>query len=296
MLVIEPRTALMNMDELLLDSEHIAGRVREMMERHNIGKRKQSSELCRILGLTFTHARRKITGRSPWALAQIKKVAIHFEESPRALIDTFAGTETTPTKGVAHDATLVIGSKEIPCLAWIGSEFIGNKPPEFLATMQNNTWRIYEAGVAPATAPTYSVELIEIRPRQSEADKPTIAVVDDEHDSADGICDYFNERGFKATPFYSTVDFLKALRKNPFDGYVIDWLVGRETSEKAIEEIRASENPDAPIILLTGELQTGKADETDIARVIRKSNVDCLEKPARLFLLAANLSKKLALS
>lgn len=286
----------MDTDDLLLDSEQIASRVRAMMERHNIAKRKQSSELCRILKLSFTQAHRKMSGRSPWALAQIKKVAIHFGESPRALIDTFAGTETTPTKGVAHDATLMIGSKEIPCLAWIGSEFIGNKPPEFLATMQNNTWRIYEAGVAPATAPTYSVELIEIRPRQAEADKPTIAVVDDEHDSADSLCDYFNARGFKATPFYNMDQFMLALQKSPFDGYVIDWLLGRETSEKAIEEIRASENPDAPIILLTGELQTGKADETDIARVIRKSNVDCLEKPARLSLLAANLSKKLALS
>lgn len=281
--------------DLLLDSAHIARRVQDLMERHDIGKRNQSGELARILDLSFSQAHRKMRGNSPWTLVQIKKVASHYGESPSTLIETFADTETTPTKGVAHDAVLVIGEKELPCLAWIGNVFLSGRPPEFLAVRQNENWRIYESDHAPAE-PQFCVELIEIRPRRTEADKPTIAVVDDDRDSADGLCDYFNERGFKASPFYSADVFLDSLRKNPFDGYVIDWILGRETSEKAIEEIRDSENSEAPIILLTGELQTGKVDESDIARVIRKSNVDCLEKPARLSLLTANLSKKLKLS
>ncbi len=281
--------------DLLLDSAQIARRVRDLMERHDIAKHNQSSELARILALSFSQAHRKMRGNSPWTLVQIKKVASHFGEPPRTLIDTFTETEATPTKGVAHDSTLVIGEKELPCLAWIGNLFLSGRPSEYLAIRQNDSWRIYESDHAPSGAQFY-VELIEIRPRQTETDKPTIAVVDDERDSADVLCDYFNERGFKASPFYNTNEFLDSLRKNPFDGYVIDWMLGRGTSEKAIEEIRASENSEAPIILLTGELQTGKADESDIARVIRKYNVDCLEKPARLSLLTANLSKKLKLN
>src|ERR1700737_232683 len=60
-----------------------------------------------------------------------------------------------------------------------------------------------------------------------------------------------------------------------------------------IRAVRASENPDAPIFVLTGELLTGKASESEISEVIRQFDVACYEKPARLAILVADLSKRL---
>jgi hypothetical protein len=45
--------------------------------------------------------------------------------------------------------------------------------------------------------------------------------------------------------------------------------------------------------VLTGELTTGKASESEISQVIRDYDVTCFEKPARLGILVADLSKRL---
>ena len=70
-------------------------------------------------------------------------------------------------------------------------------------------------------------------------------------------------------------------------------LFGNQTSATAIRAVRASENPDAPIFVLTGELLTGKASESEISDVIRNYDVACYEKPARMAILVADLSKRL---
>jgi DNA-binding response OmpR family regulator len=83
------------------------------------------------------------------------------------------------------------------------------------------------------------------------------------------------------------------LQTQVFDAVVIDWLFGAHTSAGAIRAVRESDNPDAPVFVLTGELTTGKASESEISQVIRDYNVACFEKPARLAILVADLSKRL---
>ncbi len=277
-------------DESSADFAQIASRVREMMERHGISKRKQASELRRILDLGFSQSHRKISGTSPWTLPQIKKVATHFGEPLHTLIDTFMDTDSAPAKGLAHEAVLTLGKEELSCEVWIGNEFIGGKTPPFVAVRQNDQWRIYRYEQAPDTQ-KFRVELIQIR--HTESEKPVIAVVEDDRDSADTLCEYLNEQGFQSIPYYTAEKFRESLQQRAFDGFVVDWILGKTTAGALIEEIRTSENSQAPIILLTGELQTGKVDESDIARVMRQLDVVCLEKPARLPLLVAELEKKL---
>jgi DNA-binding response OmpR family regulator len=92
---------------------------------------------------------------------------------------------------------------------------------------------------------------------------------------------------------YGLSAFNDALHNQVFDGIVIDWLFGNQTSATAIRAVRASENPDAPVFVLTGELLTGKASESEISDVIRNYDVACYEKPARMAILVADLSKRL---
>jgi DNA-binding response OmpR family regulator len=137
------------------------------------------------------------------------------------------------------------------------------------------------------------VHKIEIYPRRSETDKPLVAVVDDDRASADNLRDYLERSGFTATALYGLQAFNDALQTQVFDAVVIDWLFGERTAAATIRAVRVSENPDAPIFVLTGELLTGKASESEISEVIRQFDVACYEKPARLAILVADLSKRL---
>ena len=85
--------------------------------------------------------------------------------------------------------------------------------------------------------------------------------------------------------------FCQALIKSPFDGYVVDWLIGQETAQKCIETIRTSDHPDAPVLVLTGQLGTDLR-ESEIARAMRDYDVlGPYEKPVRLHVIEAALQR-----
>jgi CheY-like chemotaxis protein len=273
------------------DSIAVAERVRELMSRHGIGKRQQTTELCRILDLSFSQGHRKLRGNSPWTLSQIKKVAEAFGEPAAQL---FGAQTLNPgmVGAIAHEAVFSIGAVDLACTAWIGAPLEAGCRPEFIAWSKLDQWRVvrYDGALYQNA---FEVHKIEIYPRRAELDKPLIAVVDDDQASADNLRDYLERSGFAAMALYGLSAFTDALQSQVFDGIVIDWLFGNQTSATAIRAVRASENPDAPIFVLTGELLTGKASESEISGVIRDYDVACYEKPARMAILVADLSKRL---
>lgn len=286
----------MHSEDSPFDSLSIANRVRDLMDRHGVAKRAQASKLASILGLSFSAASRKMKGQLPWTLDQLNDVAAHFHETPSVLIEALP-LDSAPLPGEPQNAILEMEARTWPCLAWVGKELGNSTRAELVATRHDHTWHIHPVERAPS-GPKFSVELIQFRPQQIEADRPTVAVVDDDKvaDTADIICEYLNERGFHAIAYYSAGSFQAAVHQTAFDAFVVDWLLDGETAEASIKDIRASENPQAPVFLLTGQLDAGNANEEDIARVIRTFDVNCLEKPARLPLLIAELSRKLGIT
>lgn len=276
--------------------ELVADRVRELMEENGISKRNQVSQLSQILGLSFSQAHRKMKGQSPWTLTQIKDVAASFGAAASTLIDAPAQNGSDQLQlGLPQECMLVIESPtQLQCLARIGQKITSRKKSAYVASNANDQWRIYPAENAPSTSELFSVDLIEISP-QTSTTEAHIAVVDDESGSADTLCDYLNENGFRACTFYNIASFKSEYQKNVngFDAFVIDWWLGGETAEQCIREIREMETSHIPIILLTGELKSGKASEDDIGRLMRQCDITCLEKPIRLSLLVENLAKEL---
>lgn len=273
------------------DSIAVAERVRELMSRHGIGKRQQTTELCRILELSFSQGHRKLRGNSPWTLSQIRKVAEVFGE-PAAQLFGAQSLDPGMVGAVAREALLCIGAVELPCTAWVGVALEPGSRPEFVAYSKLGQWRVARHdGTLCESA--YKVHKIEIYPRRGETGKPTIAVVDDDQASADKLRDYLERSGFAAVAMYGLAAFAEQLQSQMFDGVVIDWLFGDQTSAAAIQAVRRSQNPDAPIFVLTGELLTGKASESEISQMIRDYDVACYEKPARMAILVADLSKRL---
>ncbi|MGN6314747.1 helix-turn-helix domain-containing protein [Trinickia sp.] len=281
----------MTTEATLADSLTVADRVRALMVRHGIGKRQQTTELCRILDLSFSQGHRKLRGSSPWTLAQIRKVAEAFGEPPTQLFGT-QENGLGATAAQPREAMLNMGAFEGPCVAWIGEPLGPYERAEFVAYGEGDRWRIVRCdGVAGEHA--HEVLKIEIHPRRGEAQRATIAVVDADRAAAEALCDYLTQNGFAATAFDSLALFTDALRTQTFDAVVTDWLFGEHTAAWAVEAVRRSSRPDATIFLLTGDLLTGKASESEISEVIRRFDVACYEKPARLAILVADLSKRL---
>ena len=273
------------------DSIAVAERVRELMSRHGIGKRQQTTELCRILDLSFSQGHRKLRGNSPWTLSQIKKVAEVFGE-PAAQLFGAQSLDPGMVGAIAQESVFSVGGIELACTAWVGAPLEPGSRPEFVAYSKMGQWRVTRHDGALYQS-AFEVHKIEIYPRRSEADKPLIAVVDDDQASADNLRDYLERSGFTSVAIYGLGAFVVQLQTQVFDGVVIDWLFGNQTSAAAIRAVRASENPEAPVFVLTGELLTGKASESEISEIIRNYNVACYEKPARMAILVADLSKRL---
>lgn len=271
------------------DSQSIAGKVRELFLQHGIGKRQHAKELSRILDLSFSHAHRKLKGQSPWTLEQINSVALALGETPASIVDILPESEPVGST-VAQDAIFSVAGVALPCVAHISSELVGIKQAEFVGLQQDGQWMVYRASEAPQ-GKRFAVELIEIRPCHSEDDRLSIAVLDDAHQAADELTKYLNSQGFNAVAFYDVSSFCQALAKNPFDGYVVDWLIGHETAQKCIETIRTSDHADAPILVLTGQLGTDLR-ESEIARAMRDYDVlGPYEKPVRLHVIEAALQR-----
>src|SRR5215469_15851978 len=126
------QTSSMSNDALSADSLAVAERVRELMSRHGIAKRQQTSELCRILDLSFSQGHRKLRGNSPWTLSQIRKVAEVFGE-PAAQLFGAQSLDPGVVGAIAQEAVFCIDATEIACTEWVGAALEAGSRPELVA-------------------------------------------------------------------------------------------------------------------------------------------------------------------
>lgn len=289
----------MHAEQSAIDWLSVANQVRDIMVRHGVAKRRHAGELAALLGVSFSAASRKLKGQLPWALSQLKAVAEHYGEASRTLLDSIGEAAAQAYPGV-----LMIGASQLVCEVWVGQPLAGSAasrryaahPPsdvpamaEFVATKVRDQWWVYEVSDAP-TGALYQVERVVLPSRCADPDKPVIAVVDDATAVTDTLCEYLNEQGFDARPYYDMPAFLQALQSADFDGFILDWSVGAHTAAEPIARIRAGENADAPIILLTGR---GQDSEAEIARLVDTFCVFYAEKPLKLAILLAQLTRAL---
>ncbi len=282
----------MTNEAVTTDSLAVAERVRELMSRNGIGKRQQTTELCRILDLSFSQGHRKLRGSSPWTLSQIRKVAAAYGE-PAAQLFGAQSLDPGMVGASAHDAVLIAGVAELPCTVWIGAQLEPGARPEFVAYEHQGRWRVLRhTGALYQSA--YDVHKIEIYPRQAENERLLVAVVDPDRVSADAVCRHLDEQGFATAHFERLPAFLEALQSQAFDAVLTEWIFDGRPATAAIRAVRTSENPFAPIFVLTGAMRAGQASEADISDVMRAFDVVCYEKPARLGILCADLARRLA--
>ncbi|ABX18890.1 response regulator receiver protein [Burkholderia multivorans ATCC 17616] len=266
-----------------------ANKVRDLLNRNGIAPRSHNTTIANVLGLSFSVVTRKMKGLIPWNLSQLQDIATHFGVPPAILLDD-KGAQ--PADAEMIDATLVIESRRFRCRAAISTKASSQIDTEFVALQSQGEWIVTERRHA-REGRTYAVELIELRSSRPNAYAARIAVVDDSPDVAETVCEYFIEKGVHAIPYHDGRTFREALAVEDFDGYILDWMLGDETAADLVRGIRASENGDAPIFLLTGKISTGEASEDEIAHIVSHYNARCEEKPVRLPILFAEVAREL---
>lgn len=261
------------------DPSLAAHAVRALMDRHGVPRNRQASRLAELLGLSYPQAYRRLNVASAWSLEELQTVAGHFGESLSKLVDSSLPADARV------DATLRLGSYRLPCQLTLGSAALQPRPQELVALKVDDRWLAMLAGEAPA--PGVSVrELVYRSPARA---RPRIAVLDDNLDTAQAICVHLQKLGAAATAFETPGDLVPDDDAERFDGYVIDWVLLGGVARELIESLRARD-PGCPIVVLTGQLATGVADEADIASAKAQFRFDVLEKPARMSILVAALS------
>jgi CheY-like chemotaxis protein len=261
--------------------------VRALLDRHGVPRRKHSAVVTEVLKLSYSQGNRRLTTDATWALEELRALAEQYGETLTDLISLGQADSTV-------DAIVKLGTTTVPCRIVRGPAVHRPRKGALVAAMVDSVWQVLPAGHDLATQ-VYDIQRLIMEP--SSAVSRRVAVLDDHPDSAQAIVDYLEAGGFDPVKFTSLDRITAAATAERFDGYVLDWILvrggQRVTAQGLIASIR-SRDAHCPIIVLTGEVRTGLADEADIAAAMTKYRLKFFEKPARLPIISAALAGALA--
>jgi CheY-like chemotaxis protein len=175
---------------------------------------------------------------------------------------------------VPQAATALFDSQQWPCHIVVGHLLSPRDQNRVLlqAVRDGSAWLVGPASALARLrpdAPRYALERLVMT---ADAARPAmrVAVIDDDVNAAESLCEWFDASDMAATPFTSAPAILNA---NPmqFDAFVVDFILTSGVDSRSLIEHIRMVKPHAPIALLTGHLRDG------------------IEKPVRPGVLAAAL-------
>jgi len=274
-----------------------------LLERHGVPSRHQAAEIAQICAISVSQARRKLRG-AVWLFDEVQAICHHFGES----IDTaltagvLQGRLPSPTghanPSATYPATLLMDEQRLSCDIELGPLYSAEAASscQGLVAFHHPLEGWLVTGPARlqkevSRGAHYAVAQLQWRNLAEQA-RARIAVLDDDIGSADALTDWFNEVGYEAHAYTRSEDLLAQPLTN-HDAFVVDLiLAGGQTSQALVERIRR-EQPEAPIVLLTGQLRDGSASEATLATILRTQGVTFFEKPVRPAMLTAAIQSGL---
>ncbi|WFU04671.1 helix-turn-helix domain-containing protein (plasmid) [Rhizobium sp. CB3171] len=250
-----------------------------LLTRHGIPKYRFAVTVSEILGLSYSAGNRRLTTNASWSLEELKRVAEHFGERLEELV-------TFDKSDALLDASIVINNHIVPCRIRLGNLVGQVSPGTLIATEIDGSWRVVPADTR-SIIPAHAVTRLVIEPTPS---RRRVAILDDHADTAHTIVQYMETAGLEAVAFN---DPQVLYAQTDFDAYVLDWIIERDarrqTALELVENIRAR-NALCPIIILTGQIRSGNADEENIAAALARHNLKFFTKPASMPILIAALN------
>jgi CheY-like chemotaxis protein len=191
----------------------------------------------------------------------VRTLSEHFGASKDTLTSEATTDSVVPSE--PQNATLVLGGRDLPAKLWLGNRIPAkSRRPKCVAIEGDEGWEVVESSEAP-NVPQYFVERLELR--FAESTPPRVAVVDDDASLAEGVADYLNMQGMAATAFSNPQEFVNSLERVTWEGVVLDWTLGDWTGQEVMQYISKSSSSAAPLILLTGILNTPSSEEGKVA-------------------------------
>lgn len=265
------------------DRERVAQLVRDLLQKNGVPKPDFAKRIEHVLGVSRAQAYKLMNAKADLTFAELRKIANHFQ-SP---LDVLLPTTSISSASVYIPAFLELGGEVLACRFVQGAQIRATTSVEWIAFQQAGRWIVRRSHEAPQDAALFYVERIEIENDLTHA--ISVAVLDDSAETAVSICANLERAGMRARAFNNAAQLSHALETQSFDCYVLDWLLHDGTSEPLIAHIRETQQATTPIYLLTGEWDTGRADQTAIKTAIGRFGLIPKLKPFDIDLLVSEM-------
>lgn len=259
--------------------------IRKLLWSMGYAKHKQAKFIVETTGLSYPQANRKLQGASGWDIDEFELLCRHLG---RSIVDVLDAAMEPPHSVLA---TLIKGSERLPCTVQLGEPIVDKSTTDYVAGQRNGAWHVGTRAEVGEVGLRQALRIV-LQPLES-ALPVRVAVLDDDRDACDSLCELLEASGFNATPFYALNALVSALPDQIFDAFVLDWVVPGGTVLPGLMRIREV-NEHAPIAILTGKLDSGEADAHGIAGALGAYRADYFSKPSPVAIIAAALKRGIA--
>lgn len=255
-----------------------------IMLEQGIAKKRQVAKISDILGVSIAQAHRKLNGSS-WDVVQLLTVLTALNTPPRSFFAMLCNGVEVILDGVFEN--------KFPCKIYASNKT--ERDHDFVVFKVNDEWCVYAKDNAPEQFPVetkFTVVFIELIENSdivfTQQRKPRIAIVDDDVNVLASMKELLMTT--YDVEIFSSVQYIsKSINEKPYDAYILDWIIGSETSRVIIDNVRNSEIPDAPIFIVTGQ---GSEVDADISSVIDEYDIiGPYQKPLRIDFLKSQLKR-----
>jgi len=257
--------------------------VRRLFDHLEVPSRSRITRIRELMGWSYHPAYRRMRGEIPWAVEELEHLAAQCGMSLWSLL-------ALETEEESLSASFAVGTLRIPCRVNIDGPTTAARHTAVVAVRDDGKWLVRSAEDV-GDAPSFAVNSVVLIP---EADGPRarVAVLDDSLDVTEPLCATLRTKGFDAQPYATFEQLSAAFKAQPFDAYIVDWLVGSATAASLIAEIRASD-PRCPIAVLTGKVREGQVDQDEVAAIVAQHEASFFEKPAPIAIIVAKFKHSL---
>lgn len=214
-----------------------------------------------------------------WSLEELQQIAGAYGETLAEVLERDAST--------GEKAWLEIEGKRIACLVWLGEPTIAGSRHDLVARQERGEY-VVSMAMPVSGVPYFQVRRLEFNKLASPGMR-RIAVLDDDRDTADGLCAQLRRQGYEAKAYYDALTLQADSALVKFDGYVLDWVLGDGTAGSLIAQLR-DQGVQSPIAILSGYIREENDQLHQVAAAQATHQVQVVGKPILLPLVISALT------
>ncbi|AYN25681.1 response regulator (plasmid) [Buttiauxella sp. 3AFRM03] len=272
------------------DDSKLVDVLAKVLTMKGVPKLKHNSYISNVLQMTTSAGYKKLTGATKWEVQQLIKVV----DSLGMSMSEFFAYFSDESKEI-HHAVWSDGRFEHQCEIHLYPERDERKT-ELSALKIGDKWNVLPSSKLKDEmlyGSRRSIESIIVHPKIININKYRIALLDDDVQITQSLNEIISSSVYHVDTFSETNSLSRQIADNPFDAYVLDWIIGDESCFSLIKQVRESSNKNALIIVLTGKLSGIKDDEISSA-IHDYDIVGPFEKPIKSGVIKSNIDKYFA--